>query len=193
MNLTISLDAAFANTLSGSSDLVESLQVPDEVSVRLQELNVSSVLLELAFALELLVLLSAERSESPKLGYNDLLLSGELVSCSPQCLDDNRLVGILASNRQDDLANVDTGDGTVGFAPSTTHTGLETICTGAGQHLVDSNDVVRVYSDTHVEGIFSRGLCHVFVGADTGSLECFRRELLVLVRDEMGAEGEFIL
>jgi hypothetical protein len=43
MNLTISLDAAFANTLSGSSDLVESLQVPDEVSVRLQELNVSSV------------------------------------------------------------------------------------------------------------------------------------------------------
>jgi hypothetical protein len=34
--------------------------------------------LELAFALELLVLLSAERSESPKLGYNDLLLSGEL-------------------------------------------------------------------------------------------------------------------
>jgi hypothetical protein len=53
--------------------------------------------------------------------------------------------------------------------------------------------VVRVYSDTHVEGILSRGLCHVFVGADTGGFEGFRRELLVLVGYEMGAEGEFIL
>jgi hypothetical protein len=43
-----------------------------------------------------------------------------------------------------------------------------------------------------VEGLLSGGLHDVLVGANSGSLESLRRELLVLVGDEVAAEGEVI-
>lgn len=43
-----------------------------------------------------------------------------------------------------------------------------------------------------MERVLARSLCHVFVGANTGSLEGFGRQLLILIRDEMGTEGEVI-
>ena len=66
------------------------------------------------------------------------------------------------------------------------------IGTSAGQHLVDANDVKRVDSNTKVESLFSSRLHDVLVGADTGSFQCFRRKLLILVGYEMTAEGEVV-
>ena len=43
-----------------------------------------------------------------------------------------------------------------------------------------------------MERILPARLRHVLVGADTGRLESLGRQLLVLVRDEMRAEGEVI-
>ena len=43
-----------------------------------------------------------------------------------------------------------------------------------------------------MERVLPASLSHVFVGADTGCLERFRRKLLVFVGDEMGAEGEVV-
>ena len=43
-----------------------------------------------------------------------------------------------------------------------------------------------------MERVLARGLGHVLVGADTGGLERLGRELLVLVRHEMAAEGELV-
>merc|ERR1711879_920250 len=136
-------------TRLGGGDSVEGLEVVDEVAVGLEELDVRTVLLELAGVLQVEVLLAAERGETPALRDDDLLLAGELVTGTAESLHDDGLVGILASDGKDDLANVDTGDHTVGLTPGASHSGLESIGTGAGQ-------------------------------------------LLVLVRDEVAAEGELI-
>lgn len=60
------------------------------------------------------------------------------------------------------------------------------------QHLVDTDDVVGVNPDPQVERIFSGRLGDIFVCANTGSFKGLTRELLILVRHQMAAEGEFI-
>ena len=62
----------------------------------------------------------------------------------------------------------------------------------AGQHLVDTEDVVRVYPDTEMESVLAGGLGHVLVRANAGGLEGLRRQLLELVRHQVAAEGEFV-
>ena len=81
------------------------------------------------------------------------------------------------------MTNVYTGDGSVWFSPSTTHTGLQPIGTSARQHLVDTDDVEWVDTDTHVESILSGSLSNVLVCADTSGFEGFRRKLFVFVGD----------
>jgi hypothetical protein len=103
-----------------------------------------------------------------------------------------QLTGVTAADRQENLANVDTGDSAVGLTPGTTHTGLQSIGTSARQHLVDTDDVVRVGTDAQVEGVLATRLDHVLVGANTGSFKSLGTQLLVLVGDEMDAERELI-
>ena len=98
-----------------------------------------------------------------------------------------QLTGVTAADRQKNLANVDTGDSAVGLTPGTTHTGLQSIGTSARQHLVDTDDVVRVGTDAQVEGILATRLDHVLVGANTGSFKSLRAQLLVLVGDHVHA------
>ena len=103
-----------------------------------------------------------------------------------------QLTGVTAADRQENLANVDTGDSAVGLTPGTTHTGLQSIGTSARQHLVDTDDVVRVGTDTQVEGVLATRLDHVLVGANTGGFKSLGTQLLVLVGDEVDAERELI-
>jgi hypothetical protein len=49
-----------------------------------------------------------------------------------------------------------------------------------------------VHANTEMERILPARLRNVLVGADTRCLERFARELLVLVRHEMTAEGELV-
>ena len=49
-----------------------------------------------------------------------------------------------------------------------------------------------MHPDAQVERVLARGRGHVLVGADTRGLERLARQLLVLVRHEVGAEWEFI-
>jgi len=72
-----------------------------------------------------------------------------------------KLTGITSSDTQDDLTNVDSGDGSVGLSPSTTHSSLKPIGTGARQHLVDTDDVVWVSADTKMETFLSGNLYQV--------------------------------
>jgi hypothetical protein len=62
----------------------------------------------------------------------------------------------------------------------------------AGQHLVDTKNMEGVHPNAQVERILSGRLGDVFVGADTSGFKRFTRYLLVLVRDEMRAEWEFV-
>lgn len=66
------------------------------------------------------------------------------------------------------------------------------ISSGTTQHLIDTNDVERVYANTEMEGIFSRCLGNILVGANTGGFECFARELLILIGYKMAAEREIL-
>jgi hypothetical protein len=74
--------------------------------------------------------------------------------------------GITSSDTQDDLTDVDTGNGSVGLTPSTTHSSLKSIGTGARQHLVDADDVVWVGTDTEMETFLSGDLDQVPVEQD---------------------------
>ena len=66
------------------------------------------------------------------------------------------------------------------------------ISTGTGQHLVDAEDVEGVDANPQVERILAGGLGDVLVGTDAGGFEGFTRKLLVLVGNEMAAEGELV-
>lgn len=88
---------------------------------------------------------------------------------------------VLAADGHEDLANVDTGDLAVRLAEGTTHTGLQSIGTGAGKHLVDTDDVEGVHTDTQVERLLACLLHDILVGGDTGSLESLRGHLFVFV------------
>ena len=47
-------------------------------------------------------------------------------------------------------------------------------------------------ANTEMERVLASRLGHILVSTDTSSFECFRRQLLVLVRHEMAAEGEIV-
>jgi hypothetical protein len=138
------------------------------------------------------------------------LATGELVLRTAEGLDGGSAVCVTSADGEDDLANVDTGDGAVGLTESTTHTSLQSIGTSTRQHLVDADDVVRVGTDAHVETFLSGNLdevpCVVLVAVkpcasnlhdvlvctNTGSLKSFGAHLFVLVGDEVNAERELI-
>lgn len=99
---------------------------------------------------------------------------------------------VTGTDAHDDLANVDTGNSTVGLTPGTTHTSLQSIGTGARQHLVDTDDVEGVGADAEVERFLTTVLDEVLVGANTGGFESLGAQLLILVGDEVNAEREVV-
>lgn len=78
-------------------------------------------------SLELGVILLVDVGEAPLLGDDDLLAAGELIPSTSEGLDDGTGVVLLGADGEDDLANVDTGDGSVGLAPCTSHAGLQSV------------------------------------------------------------------
>lgn len=139
----------------------EALHVLLNQTVATQELDVGTILLELALLAKLDVLLAADGGEAPVLGDNDLLAAGELVHGTAESLDGGGTVGVTGADGQNDLANVHTGDGTLRLTEGTTHTGLETIGSGARKHLVDTDDVEGVHTDTEVETFLTGDLHEV--------------------------------
>lgn len=170
----------------------EAANVAGEVALVAEELNVGTVDLDLALLALLDVLLALERGETPVLGDDDLLATRELVLATPQSLESDSAVRVPSPDGHEDLTNVDTSDKTVGLAESTTHTRLQSIGTSARQHLVDTDDVVGVDTDTEMERFLSSALDHVLVGANTGGFESLGRQLLVLVGDQVDAEREVV-
>ena len=61
-----------------------------------------------------------------------------------------------------------------------------------GGRTVDSNDVVRMTSDSHMERILSTDLGKVFVCANTSSFKSFGRKLFIFVRHKMYTQRKFI-
>jgi hypothetical protein len=177
------------NTNLGLERVGELLEVVLDGAVLGEELDVGTVHLDLAGIPPLNVLLAAEGGEAPVLGDDDLLPAGELVLGAAEGLEGvgavwegllvtvvdvtaaeempvpaaggrERLTRVTSAERHEDLANVDTGDKTVGLAESATHSGLEPIGSGTRQHLVDADDVEGVSADAEVEAVLATVLHH---------------------------------
>jgi hypothetical protein len=141
--------------------LRETLNVLLNGTMVTQELNIGTINLDTTFLAKTDVFLTTQGSETPVLGDDDLLATGELVHGAAEGLDGEVTVGVTGADREQDLADVHTGDGAVGLTEGTAHTGLETIGSSAGQHLVDTDDVEGVGADTEVETFLSSGLDEV--------------------------------
>lgn len=166
-----------SNALVG---LGEALHVLLDQTVATQELDVGTVLLELALLAELDVLLTTDGGEAPVLGDNDLLATRELVGGAAHGLNGGGAVGVTGADGQEDLADVHTGDNTVGLTEGTTHTGLETIGTSARQHLVDTDDVEGVGADTQVE---------TFLTGDLDEVPVFVSHMIISLHSDFGFIG----
>ena len=141
---------------------------------------------DLALGGELVELVESVWGETDLVGNDNPGLTGELEGSSPESLD-SLLKTILAGPAAHDAAAVvGAADSAVWLTEGVPHTGLKSIGTSSGKHLVDSEDVEWVEVDTDVVGL-THGLHHVPVGADTSSLESFTRNVLVLEEDETDA------
>ena len=161
-----------------------------EGSVRPQSLHVDTVTLDLALLLERDEGRVNVLGEAVFTGDENLLTAGELeLGSSEGLLGVMNILGLCPDGDQD-RADSDTSRFTKGLAVGVTHTGLKSISAGAGEHLVDADDVPGVNSDPDMETLLTRVVLHEFVSGDTGGLKCLRRDLLLLIRDHMDASGE---
>merc|ERR1719460_1855788 len=163
-----------------------------ERPVAAQPLHVHTLRDQAALGLGLLVVLRLEAREAEVLRHVDLLAARDLALRTAQGLASGVALVGTGADRQEDLADVHTGDRAVGLPEGTAHTGLETICTSARQHLVDTHDVERVRANAEVERILPGQADHALVRRNTRSLKGLTGHLLVLARDHMDAQGELI-
>jgi len=157
-----------------------------------QPLDTSAVRDQATSGLPLLVLLTRELGEAPIGGDMHLLAAGELEFRVAKSILSDSLVLVESTDGHEHGADVHTGGDTVRLTVGATHTGLQTIRTGTGKHLIDTQNVERVDADAHVEEILTGILYHGLVGGNTGSFQGLGRDLLVLIGDEMHTERELV-
>lgn len=101
-------------------------------------------------------------------------------------------VSFGGSDGEEDLSDFDSACLSVRLTEGSSHTCLESIGSCAGKHLVDSDDVPRVDSDSHVEVILTARLGHVLVAGNTGCFQSLGSELFSLVGHQMHAQRELV-
>lgn len=166
----------------------EFIQLQGKGAFSVLDLTVRAVRDNKTGSLELLVLRVGVWRESPVTRNKDLLGSRELVLATTETLDGVLNRGGLSSNGQEDLVDLNTGDQTLRLTEGVTHTSLESIGSSTGQHLVDTEYVVRVDTDTQVEGVSASHLLQVLVDGNTGSFQSFAGNLFLLERNQVDAD-----
>ena len=137
------------------------------------DLDVDTVVDEETLLLFLEEILLPELGEAELLGDEDLLSTGELELGSSHGLKGLGNVMFLAADREEDVTNLDSGGFAEGLSESMAHTGLESIGSGTGKHLVDSEHVPRVLADFEMEMLLSGVDLHVLVAGNTSGLQSF--------------------
>lgn len=129
-------------------------------------------------------------SESVLSGHEDGLSAGELeLGSSEGLLGVLDVVG-LGADGDEDGADVDTSGLAHGLTEGVSHTGLKSISAGAGEHLVDADNVPGMDTNANMETFSGGGILHVLVGGNTGGFKGFRGDLFLLLGDQMHAAGE---
>ena len=174
--------------------LLELLVSPDVLegddTLGSDDLGVGTAVFDLLVVTEFFVLVSLDVGEAPVAGLDDELLTRELHLGTAEGFHGDGDEGRLGADGDEDLTDADTGAGGVGLTVGLAHTGLETIGTGAGKHLVDTEDVEGVSTDAHVEGFLGGVLGHVLVGLNTSGFEGFGGDLFEFTGDDVDAGGE---
>jgi len=162
------------------------------LSAHASVLDGQSVVSDAAVGLPFVELGLENVSESPVGRFDDGLAAGELHAGTAQGFQYGDATGLSGSDGDQDGSNANTGSGTVWLTIGTSHSGLQSISTGAGQHLVNSDDVVRMDSHAQVEHVLTTVLDHVLVGLDTCCFQGFAADLLTLLGDNMRTVREAI-
>jgi hypothetical protein len=157
-----------------------------------QILSVDTVLDQVTAGTHFLVVGTIPLGEAPPLGHINLLSTGELELGTSQGLNNGILVLVVASDREKDLSNTNTGNSSVSLTESTSHSSLEPISSGTGQHFIDSQNVEGVDTHSDVELILAAVLDKVLVAANTSGLHSLGGKLLQLVGDKMDGQRELI-
>ena len=120
-------------------------------------------------------------------GEENLLSSWELELGSSEGLLGNWHILWGNSDGKKDLTDGDSCGLAESLTEGTSHSLLESICSSAGEHLVDSNDVPWVNSDSAMESFSTNLGHHVLVASNSGGLEGLRGDLLLLIANHMDA------
>jgi len=163
-----------------------------EGSLVCEGLDVDTVTLDLRFLLKAVEITHDVRSESELTGDEDGLTTWELELGSSEGLAGVSDELWLSTDGDKDCSNVDTGALAHGLSVGVSHTSLESISTGAREHLVDADNVPWVHTDADVETFSSSVDLHILVGSNTGSLKSLGGDLLLLLGDEMDTAWENI-
>jgi hypothetical protein len=155
-------------------------------------LGVGSVGDDAPLALELQVLGAREPGEPPLAAGDDPLPPGELELGPAQRLVRLRRVRVAAPHGKQHLADADPGAGARGLAEGAAHPGLQAVGAGAGEHLVDAEDVERVRPHPEVERVLAGVLGHVLVARDPGRLQGLARHVLLLPAHQVHAQRELV-
>jgi hypothetical protein len=156
----------------------------------LEDLDIATVTLDLSELGKSSEFRVNNGGESVFTGDKDVLSSRELTLGASEGFTSVGDVLGFDSEGDENLSNADSAGLKVSLTPSTSHTGLESISTGAGKHLVDADNVPGMRSDSHVEGFFTALGDQVLVSGNTGGFEGLGGELLLLSRNEMDASRE---
>jgi hypothetical protein len=155
-------------------------------------LNRSTIWNNPSFLSTLSINYTIELGETPLVGSHDLLTSRELELSTTKSFNDVVSVGILGSDREDDLTNGNTSSHFHWLSVRTSHTGGETICSGTRKHLVLTDDVERVGTAADVVTFLTSGLDKVLVAGNTSSFKSASSQLFLLIGDQVGDEWEVI-
>lgn len=163
-----------------------------ERSTPVQKLGIDTIGDDSALALVLQVLSTSELGESPLATDNDLLTARELELGTAESLLSMLSIVVLAPDREQDLTNSHPGTCPQGLSKSTPHASLEPISSCTRKHLVDSEHMEGVDTDTQVEGILASELGHVLVACNASSLKGFAGDVFLLPRGKVDTEREII-
>ena len=157
------------------------------------QLNANTISDDLMFLLQSVVIWLQELGETELSWQEDLLSAWELELCSSQGFSGKLNVVWLNSTRHKDLTNIYSRGFTKGLTEGTSHTLLESICTSTWKHLIDSNHMPWMDSDSHVEMFLTTLNRHVLVTGNSGSFKSFRSDLFLFVANKMDAWWESVV
>ena len=136
-------------------------------------LNVNSVRNNLTLLLKFIVFVLEVLGKAELLADYDGLSTRVLALGSSKSFLSVLNIVVSSSNRHEDGTNVNSSSFADGLTEGASHTSLESIGSSAGKHLVDSENVPRVNSHSHVESVLTSFVCHVLVSSNTSGFHSF--------------------